>query len=408
MNIRLDAAFTISSTLALITTCSPIPQPQVMPATERPTQTFDPDTKLTGSPVETIPPYKDQPPTGALKEFITDFSIHSIPYNKVHYGGPGKDGIPVIDFPKFVSVLEADDWIEPQEPIIVVRVKNDTRAYPIQILLWHEVVNDVVGGTPLVITYCPLCNSGIAFERTVDGEVLDFGTTGRLFNSNLLMYDRHTESWWQQANGQAVIGEYTGSQLRFHPVEMVAWEDFKQSFPSGLVLSRDTGEYRRYDLTPYHLYDDIKKEPFFYYGPEVPQILPSMMRIIGVEFNGISVAYPYSSLEQQRLINDSVGGNEIVLIWSPDAVSALDKFRISNARKVGSAVGYSRIIARRLLTFRSVDGKYFDAETGSEWDIFGRAVDGPMTGSQLDPIIATNHFWFSWFAFNPETQVYTP
>ena len=129
-----------------------------------------------------------------------------MPYREILSGGLPKDGIPAIDEPQFVSVDEADAWLQPQEPVILVEVEGDACAYPIQILMWHEIVNDTIGRVPVVVTYCPLCNTGIAFERTFDGQVLDFGTTGRLRYSNLVMYDRQTQTWWQQASGEASRG----------------------------------------------------------------------------------------------------------------------------------------------------------------------------------------------------------
>jgi Protein of unknown function (DUF3179) len=160
---------------------------------------------------------QEPPPQFASVEFKTDFSKHCVHYSEIFSGGPPKDGIPAINSPKFVSADEADSWLKPNEPVIYFQVGDDARAYPIQILIWHEIVNDTVGGVPVAVTFCPLCNTAIAFERTINGRVLDFGTTGRLRFSNLLMYDRQTESWWQQAIGQAIIGQLTGTQLVARP-----------------------------------------------------------------------------------------------------------------------------------------------------------------------------------------------
>ena len=134
-------------------------------------------------------PDDEPPPLGAQLEFSTDFSIHNVPYSDILSGGPPKDGIPPLDSPQFVSVSEADSWLEAVEPVILIEVNGDARAYPIQILIWHEITNDIVGGLPLTITFCPLCNTAIAFKRAINGQVLDFGTTGRLRYSNLIMYD---------------------------------------------------------------------------------------------------------------------------------------------------------------------------------------------------------------------------
>jgi hypothetical protein len=165
---------------------------------------------------------QEPPPAFASVEFKTDFSKHCVHYSEIFSGGPPKDGIPAIDAPRFVSVSQATSWLKPNEPVIFFQVGNEARAYPIQILIWHEIVNDTVGGVPVAVTFCPLCNTAIAFERTVNGRVLDFGTTGRLRFSNLIMYDRQTESWWQQAIGLAIVGQLTGTQLVSRPAAIIS------------------------------------------------------------------------------------------------------------------------------------------------------------------------------------------
>src|ERR687891_499890 len=156
----------------------------------------------------------------------TDTSKALVPLDEIISGGPPPDGIPAIDRPAFVSPSEAARWLVPKEPVLAVQVKGDARAYPLQILMWHEIVNDVVGGVPVTVTYCPLCNSGIVFERVVDGTTLDFGTSGKLYKSDLVMYDRQTESLWSHFTGQAVIGTLTGAQLELIPMSTVSWSDW--------------------------------------------------------------------------------------------------------------------------------------------------------------------------------------
>jgi hypothetical protein len=210
-------------------------------------------------PAQQTPTYlpAESPPRGAESEFITDFRKHSVPYSEILSGGPPKDGIPAVDKPKFLPVSEANGWLKDREPVVFVQVGDDARAYPIQILIWHEIVNDTVGGEPLIVSFCPLCNTAIAFKRIFNGQVLDFGTTGRLRHSNLIMYDRQTETWWQQATGDAIAGEHAGGQLEFYPASMISWADFKDLHPNGMVLSRDTGHPRNYGRNPYFGYDDI-------------------------------------------------------------------------------------------------------------------------------------------------------
>ena len=350
----------------------------------------------------------EDPPPGSERPFSTDFSRHSVPYSEILSGGPPKDGIPAIDEPQSVTVGEADDWLEPQEPVVLVQIGDDARAYPVQILMWHEIVNDTVGEVPLTVTFCPLCNTAIAFERTFDGRVLDFGTTGRLRNSNLIMYDRQTETWWQQATGEGIVGEFTGRQLAFVPASIISWADFKAAHPEGTVLSRETGYRRDYGRNPYAGYDDVNEFPFLFDGRVPDGVLPPMARVLTVDLNGEAVAYPYDVLEDVHVVNDTVGGVSIVVLWAPGTASALDAGIVARGRDVGAATTFSRELNGQTLAFAFEDGRVVDQQTGTEWDVLGRAVSGSLAGSQLAPIVSINHFWFSWAAFRPETRVYLP
>ena len=202
-------------------------------------------------------------------EWKTDFGKHSVPLSEIMSGGPPKDGIRAIDRPEFVGVDAADGWLKPREPVIFFVRGSDARAYPLQILIWHEIVNDIVGAVPVAITFCPLCNTAIAFDRRVHGQTLSFGTTGKLRFSDLVMYDRQTESWWQQATGQAIVGALTGVQLMPLPAQTISWGTFKEAFPGGKVLSRHTGYNRPYGENPYVGYDDVNSSPFLYRGRRI-------------------------------------------------------------------------------------------------------------------------------------------
>jgi hypothetical protein len=348
------------------------------------------------------------PPKGATDEFTTDFTKHSVPYTEIISGGPPKDGIPAIDEPRFVGVDEANAWLKPQEPVILLRIADDAKAYPIQIVMWHEIVNDTAGGRPVAVTFCPLCNTAIAFERTVDEGELTFGTTGRLRFSNLIMYDRQTESWWQQATGDAIAGELTGTRLRSLPAAIVSWSNFRSAHPEGEVLSRQTGFSRDYGQNPYAGYDDVDSSPFLYDGPDTPGDLPPMARVITVDAEGKPVAYPYEVLRESPAVNDIVDGEPIVVLWQEGTASALDESSIDAGRDVGTAGVFSRRLDGETLTFRSEGDAILDRETGSEWNVLGEAVAGELEGSRLGPIVSIDHFWFSWAAFRPETRVYKP
>lgn len=215
----------------------------------------------------------------------TNFSRHSIPLSEIIPGGPPRDGIPPIDKPHFVSLTEGDSFLKDTEPVIVFEHRGDARAYPLQILIWHEIVNDTVGGLPVAITFCPLCNTAIAFDRRLEGQVLDFGTTGNLRHSDLVMWDRQTESWWQQITGEAIVGELTSKRLTLLPAAIVSWRDFRATYPQGQVLSRRTGYDRPYGTNPYVGYDDINDSPFLFKG-RPDRRLPPMERVVTVEING--------------------------------------------------------------------------------------------------------------------------
>ncbi len=199
----------------------------------------------------------------------TDFSQHSVPFSEIFSGGPPRDGIPPLDNPTFVSVSEADDWLRPKEPVILFEMDGEAKAYPLQILIWHEIVNDEIAGIPIAVTFCPLCNSAITFDRRLDGVVYDFGTSGKLRNSDLVMWDRQTQSWWQQFTGEAIVGELTGSKLKFLSSTIISWNDFKDFHPDGKVLSRETGFPSSYGRNPYAGYD-TSRQPFLYTGPRAP------------------------------------------------------------------------------------------------------------------------------------------
>jgi hypothetical protein len=391
---------------ASVTTSFPDATP-VEPGTTNPE--FDPTPALLDPGSDPTPAFLEieSPPTRAELEFSTDFSRHIAPYSEILTGGPPKDGIPSIDNPRYVSVQEADAWLAPVEPIILVEFGKEARAYPIQILIWHEIVNDTLGDLPILVSFCPLCNTAIAFERTYNGLELDFGTTGRLRYSNLIMYDRQTESWWQQATGEAIAGEFTGGTLTFHPAAMISWKSYRDNFPDGTVLSRDTGFIKPYGTNPYAGYDDINTPPFLYAGPQTPSQLQPTARVLTVDLNGEAVAYTYDILKEQVVVNDLVGGEPLVVIWTDGTASALDNAVIANGRDVGAAVAYSRQLGDRLLTFAIQDGLLTDLETGSIWNILGQAVGGPIAGESLSQIVSVNHFWFSWAVFQPDTRIYT-
>ena len=228
-----------------------------------------------------------------------------MPLEEIKSGGPRKDGIPAIDKPRFEQLNGgiATGWaarIDNAEPVISLVIGSEARAYPLRILIWHEIANDVVGGTPVAVTYCPLCNASLVFERTVENRVLDFSTTGKLRNSDLVMYDRQTESWWQQFGGDAIAGIMSGKQLRLVPSRLESFGRFRQRFPNGKVLIPNNPAARDYGRNPYVGYD--VSGPFLYDG-SLPEGVEPMERVIALPSSGGVGAALRAGYNRLTLIN---------------------------------------------------------------------------------------------------------
>ena len=337
----------------------------------------------------------------------TDFSTAIVDMDEFISGGPPRDGIPAIDEPAFESVAEAGRWLDPREPVIAVVFGERARAYPIQVLMWHEIVNDEMAGVPYSVTFCPLCNATIVFDRRHDGRVLDFGTTGRLRKSDLVMYDRQTESWWQQFSGRGLVGEYAGDQLDRLPASITAWQDFAAAWPEAEVLSRDTGHSRPYGENPYRGYDSIDDRPFLFHDPVDPR-LPAMERVLHVDAGGVQRVYPFTRLRERPVVNDQVGGEPVAVFAARGTLSALDERVIARSRTVPSATAWLRRLDGRVLDFAARDGHIVDTQTGSRWNLLGQAVAGPLAGRRLEPAAGGVHFAFAWLAFNPDSEIWSP
>ena len=282
-----------------------------------------------------------------LTEMGVKYLVHP---DKLRSGGPPMDGIPSIDNPKYVSVEDADKWIQDNELVLALSYKNTSRVYPLQILVWHEIVNDFVEGDPILISYCPLCGSGIAYERTLNNETVEFGTTGKLYNSNLVMYDRKTNSYWTQIDGLAIVGELTGTELTPISIDTVTWRDWKEVHPESEVLSQNTGFSRSYGTDPYGSYYE---DSYLFFPVEAAddRVHPKTV-VFGIEVDGVFKAYKESDLLELETIDDVVNGVNI-------SVSRED-------------AGTVRIT---------------DIDTNEE-------------------IVKERDFWFAWYAFHPDTELY--
>ena len=329
-----------------------------------------------------------------LNSAIQSLNKSIVPLDQIVSGGPPPDGIPSIEDPEFVSVENAENFMSKSDLILGVSINGDVRGYPLQILVWHEIVNDIVGGNPIAVTYCPLCFTNQIFNRTItDGQTLEFGTSGKLYNSNLVMYDRNTDSLWSQAMAQSIAGELSGVILERIPFDLVTWKDWIKVYPDSKVLSQDTGHLRPYGADPYGDY---------YTSPDIlfpvsnnDNRLGKKEIVIGLEGeNGISKAYKMGDIEELKVIDDKLTENSYVTLWStfPYMVRLFDPF----------------LDGKTPLTFHYDERKnvFRDNQTGSEWNFDGKSTAGQLSGSSLMRIPFDQGFWFEWSTFHPNTEVY--
>ncbi len=346
----------------------------------------------------------------SLREAIewpkTDFTNAIVDLGEIQSGGPPKDGIPAIDSPEFITVSEARSWLVDDEPVIVLQINHIVRAYPLQIMIFHEIVNDKLDGIPVSITFCPLCNATMVFDRRVENEVLDFGTTGRLRKSDMVMYDRQTESWWQQFSGISIVGHHAGTTLQQFPSAIVGFDTFARAFPNGDVLSKATGYNRPYGKNPYRGYDRIGEMPFLLMD-EADSRLPAMERVLAVRHKGIQRLYPFRLFKTHKIINDDILDLHIVIFAKDGTLSPLDASRIIHSRRIPSVTAWNRKLGNETFEFEKSKVDIVDTKSGSKWNMFGRAIKGPLQGKQLEQVDSGVHFAFAWLSFNPDSEIYT-
>lgn len=270
----------------------------------------------------------EEAPRGWKNEWPkTDFSRSAVAFEEILSGGPPRDGIPSIDRPKYESVDRARKWLDDRSPVISLSIGGEARAWPLAILMYHEIVNDRFAGVPIAVTYCPLCNAAIVFRRELAGRELSFGTTGKLRNSDLVMYDRETESWWQQFTGEAIIGTLTGEKLERLPSRLESFARFRARHPDGRVLRRPFSRNADYGSNPYIGYDSASR-PFLYDG-RMPEGIHPLMRVVSVGDRAWTLDY----LRRKGRIETADG---LVLSWEEGQASALDAPLIADSRDVGN------------------------------------------------------------------------
>jgi len=321
-----------------------------------------------------------------------------IPESQLINGGPGRDGIPALTDPAVVSAGQADSFLAPTALVLGVAAGGAARAYPHQVFWWHEIVNDVVGGVPVVVSFCPLTGSGMVYDPVIDGRLLDFGVSGLLFDNNLVLFDRATESLWSQMRVQSVCGSFAGRAPTLLPVVQSTWEAWKALHPDTTVVSFDTGFARNYNQYPYGNYDQIGDDQLLFPQSVVDNRRPLKELVLGIREGSVSRAYPYSLLGEQAAVNDVVGDKAVLVIYDASAQMA---------------VAFERDVEGQRLSFEIAGEGGFpfhvrDRESGTLWDLTGVAQEGPFLGARLEPVATYSAMWFAWAAFNRDTELFTP
>ena len=348
-----------------------------------------------------------------LYEWKTDTSKHSVTLSEFSVV-LARNSFPSINYPQFIGNEKALEFFLRNEPVIAVEINGRSKAYPLNMLTLHEISNDTLAGIPILPTYCPLCNSSMVFDRRLQHKekdyVLEFEVSGMLRNSDMVLADQKTESWWQQLTGEALVGELKGAQLTILPSQVISLEAFLMRYPNGKVLSPQSGTKTasRYGTNPYPGYDKQTQNPI---GPRYdPELftghLPAMERVISLHDESLQKAYPFSAVAFAGVVNDTFGADKIALFYSQNTISVLDEKRILESRQVGSVTVFSRELNGQLLTFRKKKGVITDKETKSTWDITGLCISGQLKGQSLTPVVHGNHFAFAWFGFFPDSQVF--
>ncbi len=311
---------------------------------------------------------------------------HVVPPDQIVSGGPPPDGIPSIDNPKFIAANRAT-FPSDSDVVIGIYYHGEAKAYPLPIMVWHEIVNDVVGGQPIAITYCPLCYSTVAYLRIINGQSVTFGTSGKLYNNNLVMYDRLTKSLWSQIWGEAILGNLTGYRLQRVPIDVMSWGEWKSLYPNTVVLSTDTGYSRPYGTDPYGSY--YTDPSLIFPLSHSDSRLSVKERVLGVTISNASKAYLLNDLKP-GVIQDLLGGDSLVLF----------------VQTTGTARIFNPSVDGRVLHFFYSSGTFTDQETRSTWSYDGVSLSGAMQGKALTRYSPETAFWFSWAAYYPNTEIY--
>ena len=336
---------------------------------------------------------------GALDSFApsTDGGSNClVPSSQLVNGGPGRDGIPALTNPRRVPAASGDSFLSPDALVLGVVFGGEARAYPHNVFWWHEIVNDVVGGHPIVLSYCPLTGSGMVYDPVIEGQTLSFGVSGLLFDNNLVLFDRASDSLWSQMRVEGICGRFARTVPVLLPVVQSTWAAWKALHPETTVVSFDQGFSRNYNQYPYGNYDRVGDTSLLFPQSFVDPRRPAKELVLGIRQGAAAKAYAYGGLGDRTAVNDVVGDRAVVVVYDADAQMAR---------------AFSRDVAGSRLSFEVVEDRAFpfhlrDAETGSLWDLGGTAVSGPRTGARLEPVATYSAMWFAWAAFNRGTELF--
>ena len=336
----------------------------------------------------------------------TDFTKTTIDLGTLASGIGGNDPrdiIRPIDDPFYESVEDASEWLVDGDPGALVVVDDIARFYPLSIMTRHEIVNSTYGDVPVAVTYCPLCNTAVAFDRRVGDQTIRLGVSGLLRQSDMVMWDDLTDSLWQQITGEGIVGEFAGTKLDTVTTALVAFSDFRAEFPDGESLSRAAGNGGSYGVNPYVGYSSQGAPIASFVNKEPDPRYPALSRVVGIQLDGANKAYPFEVLQATNTINDTIGDQPVAILWTPGSLDALDAGSIAASQEVGTGIAFDPTVDGEVLTFTGSDGVFTDDQTGSTWTGLGRAVDGELAGTELEILDHRNEFWFAWAGFFGET-----
>ncbi len=316
------------------------------------------------------------------------------------------DSIPAIDQPAFMPASKVR-FVRPDEPVVALDLGGVHRAYPVQTLAYHEIVNDVVGGRPIAVTFCPLCNSAVGFSRRVDGRTLTFAVSGELNFGNLVMFDRQTVSLWRQLEGIAISGPLKGMRLHLVPVQMVSFGVWRAAHPGGLVMRRPSPSPFHYGVDPYHAYDlDPEQRAVVVKDEPTDPRLPPKWRVVGVAVDGGSVAFPVPEGRSGAAVEIArLGHLRLVAFFRFGVAQAEMSYELATSPKGWGGSVFVARLGNRDLRFAARGGEFVETTTGSVFDLFGRGLRGPLAGEQLVAPGQATAFWFAWAAFHPHTKI---